>query len=204
MKAFAIVILLAASAKAQTDPTPVVPQIAAVSGTAMTIDQAAAILASAQEIIGPQAAAALQNTAQVVLAAANAPKLAAGPWSGKFDFTSWPYPSVYQSFTSLDQAVGFEKHVWSLYKGNVELFRMGAFGGLYKPMLTEPRQSPRSLGGVTAQVPGSALDWALGTHWGAEFVPALKSSVIIAADLTRFNDIGWRNTFYGVGLSYYH
>lgn len=129
----------------------------------------------------------------------------ASPWAGKLDLNSAPAIGAWQSVTSADEAVGLSKHLWSLNKGDQAVLNLGVFGGVSKPMLAglpDLSVAPTFLAGVTAQVPGSALDWALGTKMGDAWLPKLKTGILLADDLTRPRQLHLRPTFVGVGLAY--
>lgn len=148
----------------------------------------------------------LSGTASDILQLVNASaaaKLPDGPWAGRSQLKSFPSIALAQSFTTTDQAIGIHKDLVSLYKGGYEVIRVGVFGGFYKPIFTSNGQGPRSLAGGTILVPGSALDWVMGTNYGNKFLPALKSGVLVAYDITRPNSLGLRPDFVG-GLLEYH
>lgn len=132
--------------------------------------------------------------------AASVSKMPAGPWAGRLDLKSPPSLAAYQSFTSLSQAFGIQKNIWSLYKGQYEVARLGVFGGYYKPLLSAV--APRSLGGATLLVPGSVLDWAMGTNYGAQWLPSLKTGILVGYDLTRPKYLSLRPDFAGPGVTY--
>lgn len=121
---------------------------------------------------------------------------------GRLDFTTAPALGAWQSLTSVDQAVGLSKRVWHLDKDEQELVRLGIFGGVFKPMFSEPAAAPHALGGFTLAVPGSLLDWALGTSWGQAWLPKLKTGLLGAYDLTRPSALHARPSFFGFGLAY--
>lgn len=177
MIALVALVVFSASANAQTLP--------AVSGTAS--DPAPVVSAPAPDI------------AQV-LASANVPS---GPWVGKLTPASLPSVAAYQSFTSAAEAVGIHKDVWSLYKGKNEVLRVGVFVGVYRSFLLAPKNnSMRVLGGNTIMVPGSVLDWALGTKYGDKYLPALKTGILLSYDLTRPSELHALPSFAGPGVSY--
>lgn len=68
--------------------------------------------------------------------------------------------------------------------------------------LSQPSQPMRFVSGPVFAVPGSDLDWALGTSWGKQWLPKLKTGLTAAPDVTRLKAIGLRNTFFGFGISY--
>lgn len=147
----------------------------------------------------PPIPAAAANAAQLAQAASVA-KMPAGPWAGKLDLLSPPSLAAYQSFTSLDQAVGFQKNLWSVSKGPYEVIRFGLFVGYYKPIFSN--SSPKTLGGATVLVPGSVLDWAMGTNYGAQWLPALKTGILVGYDLTHPKTLHARPDFAGPGVTY--
>ncbi len=126
----------------------------------------------------------------------------ASPLSGKFDLTTLPAIGAWQSVTSADQALGVSKRFFHAdYNGNV-LVNVSLFAGATKPMLTEPATPIRFLAGDVIQVPGSTLDWALGTKWGAAWAPRLKTGILFAHDATRLAKTHLFGEFQGIGVSY--
>lgn len=149
-----------------------------------------------------QSLATLSGTASDVAQVVQSAQFPPGVWAGKLDLKSLPIPAVYQSFTSANQAFGFHKNIWSLYKGKYEVLRTGVFGGFYKPLLSEPSSSPHPLGGGTVLVPGSAFDWALGTSYGDRWLPDLKTGILVAWDFTHPKTLKLAPDFAGPGLTY--
>lgn len=175
------------------------------SAMAQPADSPAAPMVSAPAAPAAPSLPALSGTAGDVLQLVNASaaaKLPDGPWAGRSQLKTLPSLALAQSFTSADQAVGIHKDMWSLYKGGYEIVRVGAFAGFYKPIFTANGKGPRSLAGATVLVPGSALDWAMGTNYGAKWLPALKSGVLVAYDATRPKSLGLKPDFVGPILSY--
>lgn len=123
-------------------------------------------------------------------------------WSGKWDFTPDATIGGWQSIKSADQAVGVSKRFWHVDKGSDPILNLGLFGGGSKPLLSEPSSSLRILGGVTIAVPGSVIDWALGTNWGSQWIPALKTGILCAYDVTRLKSLKAVPDFVGIGASY--
>lgn len=138
--------------------------------------------------------------AAVLMLMANA--ASAATWAGKLDLTTLPALGAWQSLESPDQAVGFAKRFWYLDRDGQEMIRVGLFGGVSKAMFSDPPAPARPLGGATLAVPGSLLDWALGTSWGAMWLPRLKTGLLGAYDLTRISQLHARPTFFGLGIAY--
>jgi hypothetical protein len=134
-----------------------------------------------------------------VLMLAAAPSFAS-PWAGKLDLSSIPAAAAYQSLTSADQAFGFQKHVWGLEYDGQEMMSLSVQASIVKPTLSA--ESPRFVAGPVIAVPGSLLDWTLGTTWGQQWLPKAKTGFTAAPDVTRLNDISVRNTFFGFGIAY--
>lgn len=123
----------------------------------------------------------------------------ASPWAGKLDATIIPYASAYQSFTDATEAVGFEKRVVSLNYDGQEVAKLGVFAGVASGAVGV---APKAVAGPTFAVPGSLLDWALGTTWGQQWLPRLKTGVTASYDLVRPSQAHWRPDFYGFGIAY--
>ncbi len=140
-------------------------------------------------------------TAAVVLLLAAAPARAV-PWAGKLDLTSPLTLGGWQSIKSADQATGLSKRLFHLDAGDQPVLNVGLFGGVSKPLLTAPSGAPHALGGLTVAVPGSTLDWALGTSWGAAWLPKLKTGILAAYDLTRIKALKAVPDFVGVGFQW--
>lgn len=175
---------LCSLARAQTPPDPVVaPPQAHLEPLPILTGTAAGVL-------------------EVVQAASTAEPLPAGPWAGKLRLHELPSVAVAQSLLTADQAIGVHKDLWSLYKGPYEILRVGGFAGLYKPLLTKQSEGPHELVGATMLVPGSALDWAMGTKYGDEWLPALKSGLLCGYDATHPKTIRLRPDFVGALLEY--
>lgn len=124
---------------------------------------------------------------------------AAGPISGHLDLSTLPTIGAWQSLTSVDQAVGISKRVFHLDWDGQTLINVSAFGGVTKPMLTEPATPLRFLAGDVIAIPGSVLDWALGTKWGDAWLPKLKTGVLFAHDVSRFGNLKLKPDFIGIG-----
>ncbi len=126
-----------------------------------------------------------------------------GPWNGRLD-KNWTdfHLGGWQSLKSLDQAYGVAKPVWSLNKGEQPLLNLGFFAGVQKPLDPLASSSLRVLAGETIQVPGSALDWALGTKMGSYWLPKAKAGLLIAHDWTRPSAMHLAPDFVGLGLTW--
>ena len=136
-----------------------------------------------------------------ILAQAQA-DLPAGKWAGKLDLTKDFALGGWQSLKSADEAYGISKPVWSLLKGGQPILNVGLFAGIDKPLVPLASSSPKFLGGLTVAVPGSTLDWALGTNMGAQWVPALKTGLLCAYDVSRPKALKAVPDFVGIGASY--
>lgn len=122
--------------------------------------------------------------------------------AGKLDMTTLPSIGAWQSLTSVDQAIGVSKRFFHAdYNGQV-LVNVSIFAGVTKPMLTEPATPVRFLAGDVIAVPGSTLDWALGTKFGDAWLPKLKTGVLFAHDLSRLAVAHLKPDFIGVGAAY--
>lgn len=121
---------------------------------------------------------------------------------GKLDLASAPSLGAWQSVTSPDQALGVAKNIATLQKDGRELAHLGIFGGGFKPMLSDPGVGPRVIIGLTAGVPGSDLDWLLGTNWGNQWIPALKTGMLFGYDISRPKSLRPMPDFIGLGASY--
>lgn len=119
-----------------------------------------------------------------------------------WDKASLPSLGAWQSLTSADQAFGLSKRVAHLDQDAQPLVNVGIFLGGSKALVSEPASSPRLLGGLTVAVPGSLIDWALGTDWGSRWVPPLKTGLLCAYDLTRVRMLKVRPDFIGIGIQY--
>lgn len=124
---------------------------------------------------------------------------ATSPWAGRLDTSIIPYASAYQSFTDSREALGFEKRIVSLsYAGN-EIAKFGVFVGEASGAIGV---APKAVAGPTFALPGSLLDWALGTTWGAQWLPKLKTGVTASYDLVRPSQAHLKPDFYGFGIAY--
>jgi hypothetical protein len=143
----------------------------------------------------------MRRTACLTLALLAAAPVAARShvWTGRFDWTSLPAYGAWQSVDSDEQAVGLSKHLWTLARDTQPLLSLGVFVGVKKPLLSPP---VTVLGGSTVAVPGSALDWALGTKWGAAWLPKLKTGMMFSHDLSRPRQLHLKPDFIGIGASY--
>ena len=136
----------------------------------------------------------------VALAAA-VPSHASSPLAGRLDLTSLPALGAWQSLTSADQAVGVSKRFFHVDYAGQPLLNVSVFAGGSKP-ITAPAAPVRFLAGDVIQVPGSTLDWALGTKWGDAWAPNLKTGVLFAHDLSRLAAAHLAPDFIGVGASW--
>ncbi len=141
------------------------------------------------------------NTIATLLLLAIAIPCHASPWAGKIDKEWNPYASAYQSFTDARQALGFEKRIVSLNRDSQEVAKIGLFLGATHD-LSAIGAAPKAVGGATLAIPGSALDWALGTTWGQQWLPKLKTGVNASWDFVRPSQAHWHPDFYGFGISY--
>lgn len=120
-------------------------------------------------------------------------------WAGKLDLVSLPTIGAWQSVQSVEQAFGVSKRWFHLDTSGQTVLNVGVFGGVSKPLLSEPSAAPHALGGLTFAVPGSTLDWALGTNWGDMWLPRLKTGLLAAYDLSRFKTLHVVPGFVGIG-----
>lgn len=125
----------------------------------------------------------------------------ASPWAGKLDKTIIPYASAYQSFSSAEQALGFEKRIVSLDYNGQEVAKLGVFAGASHD-LSAVGAAPKAVAGPTFAMPGSLLDWALGTTWGQQWLPKLKTGVNVSWDLVRPSQAHVKPDFIGFGIAY--
>lgn len=123
----------------------------------------------------------------------------ASPWSGKLDLVTLPSIGAWQSLTSTDQAIGVSKRFFHLDYSAQPLINVSLFGGGMKPMLSEPSAPVRFLAGDVISVPGSTLDWALGTKWGDKWIPNLKTGILFAHDVSRLSKTHLFGDFQGIG-----
>jgi hypothetical protein len=117
---------------------------------------------------------------------------------------AWSTPAIgaWQSLNSADQALGVKEDLWTIHANAQPLCVFGWEFSVTKPMVSSPRDPVRFVGGPTFSVPGSLLDWTLGTPWGQQWLPKAKTGLTAAPDLTRLNAIGVKNTFFGFGITY--
>lgn len=120
---------------------------------------------------------------------------------GKF---AWSTPAVgaWQSLTNADQALGLKEDLWTIHVNHQPLCVFGLEASVTKPAISSPDDPVRFVGGPTLSVPGSLLDWTLGTTWGQQWLPKAKAGLTAAPDVTRLNAIGFKNTFFGFGITY--
>lgn len=126
---------------------------------------------------------------------------ASSPWAGRLDLTSPAALGAWQSLTSIDQAIGISKRFFHIDYAGQPMLNLSVFGGVSKP-ITDPGLPARFLAGDVVQVPGSALDWALGTKWGDAWLPPLKTGVLFAHDLSRIAKAHLKPDFIGIGASW--
>lgn len=129
------------------------------------------------------------------------PARASIPLAGKLDLSEIPSVGAWQSLTSADQAFGISKSIFHLDYAGQPLVVLSLFAGVTKPIV-QPALPVRFLGGDIIQVPGSTLDWALGTSWGKKWLPRLKTGVLFAHDLSRISKTHLFGDFIGIGASY--
>lgn len=126
---------------------------------------------------------------------------ASGPLAGRLDLTSPPAIGAWQSLTSADQAVGVSKRLFHVDYAGQPLINVSIFAGASKPVV-QPAVPVRFLAGDIVQVPGSLLDWALGTKWGAAWLPNLKTGVLFAHDISRVSKTHLFGDFQGIGAAW--
>jgi len=136
-----------------------------------------------------------------LLLAVAAPSFASSPLAGRLDLSSMPSIGAWQSLTSADQAVGVSKRLFHMDYAGQPLVNLSVFAGVSKPMV-EPATPVRFLAGDVIQVPGSTLDWALGTDWGSKWLPKLKTGILFAHDLSRLSKTHLFGDFIGIGAAY--
>lgn len=140
--------------------------------------------------------------AAMLLLLVAAPSRASGPLAGHLDLKTMPAFGAWQSLQSPDQAFGVSKRLFHLDYSAQTILNVGIFGGVSKPLLSEPAATPVALGGLTMAMPGSTLDWALGTSWGDLWAPRLKTGILCAYDLSRPNALKVVPGFVGFGVTY--
>lgn len=123
------------------------------------------------------------------------------PLAGRLDLPSMPSVGAWQSLTSVDQAFGVSKRLFHIDYAGQPLVNISLFAGVTKP-LSSPPTPVRFLAGDVIQVPGSALDWALGTKLGDAWLPKLKVGVLFAHDLSRLAKTHLFGDFVGVGAAW--
>ncbi len=132
-----------------------------------------------------------------------APTLAvAATVTGHSDLSVMPAILGAQSFTSVDQAIGVQKPLFHMEINAQPALNLGLFVGGKKPLLSSAGDPTTFLGGITVCVPGSLLDFALGTKMGDTWIPRLKTGILLADDLTRPNAMHLNPTFAGLLGSY--
>lgn len=130
------------------------------------------------------------------------PALAASPLAGRLALDPNPTIGGWQSVRSADQATGISERFFHVDYAGQPLVNVSFFAGVTKPVFTEPQSSVRFLAGDVWQVPGSTLDWTLGTKWGSAWAPKLKVGLLFAHDLSRISKTHLFGEFQGIGLSY--
>jgi hypothetical protein len=144
-----------------------------------------------------------QSQDPISLVQSVASSIPSGAWTGRLDLTPDFGAGAWQSVKSPDQAYGVSKRLFMLQKGGNDLLNLGLFVGVNKPLVPLAGSPLRFLGGATIAVPGSTLDWALGTNWGSQWAPALKTGVLCAYDLTRIKQVKAVPDFVGIGATYF-
>ena len=129
------------------------------------------------------------------------PARAASPLAGRLALDPSPNFGAWQSLTSADQATGFSERFFHVDYAGQPLVNVSAFAGITKP-ITQAAAPIRFLAGDVVAVPGSTLDWALGTKWGDAWLPKLKTSVLFAHDLSRLSKTHLFGDFIGIGATY--
>lgn len=124
-----------------------------------------------------------------------------GKWAGKLDFKTLS-PGFYQSLYNSDSAYGVGLKAWHLDKGDKEVLNTGLFLGIHRQGAVLAGAPIKDFGGATFAIPGSALDWALGTNMGATWVPRLKTGIMAGYDLFRPRNLHARPDFVGFGIHY--
>jgi hypothetical protein len=119
----------------------------------------------------------------------------ASPWRGVLDAQWPPKPALYQSLVDADQAAGVQSSLWSVTYGTQTLITAGAFAGA-------TRAQEKIIAGPTVKVPGSLLDWTLGTSWGQAWLPKAKAGLLIGWDFTRPAILKAKPNFAGVGVAF--
>jgi hypothetical protein len=104
-------------------------------------------------------------------------------------------PAAYQSVTAVDESIGVHEGIWRVDYDTQTLVDLGAFAG-------GTRQDEKIIAGPTAKVPGSLLDWTLGTSWGKAWLPNLKAGMLFGWDLTRPAALKIKPNFIGVGVAF--
>lgn len=137
----------------------------------------------------------------VALMAVAGPSFASSPLAGRLDLPSLPAVGVWQSLTDSSQAVGISKRFFHLDYSGQPLVNVSLFAGVTKPMV-QPATPVRFLAGDVIQVPGSTLDWALGTNWGDKWAPNLKTGILFAHDLSRIAKTHLFGDFQGIGVQW--
>lgn len=126
---------------------------------------------------------------------------ASSPLAGRLEFSSPASFGLWQSLTSADQAMGISKRFFHLDYAGQALVNISIFAGVSKPIV-EPATPTRFLAGDVIQIPGSTLDWALGTKWGDAWLPPLKTGVLFAHDLSRISTTHLKPDFIGIGATW--
>ena len=123
--------------------------------------------------------------------------------AGAWDLKTLPNLAAFQSITTAEQEIGFAKPVWHLEASGQALLNLGLFAGAEANDAGKPVFGRNSMNlGPTAQVPGSSLDWLLGTKMGSAWLPKLKTGVYAGYDLLAPSSIKLKPNFIGFGIAY--
>jgi hypothetical protein len=192
----ALACLTLATAARAIDPKPWDPRLDALSERSIYLAQASAAPAAAAPAADVSAAV---TTAQTVLSLS-------GPWAGRFYKPSVPSPALWQSVDSPDQVLGAAEPVWHLDKGNTTVLNLAVGGGAHindaQAGTTPDARAAKGYLGPVVQVPGSLLDATLGTTWGQQWAPALKTGVLFGYNLLEWGTLHAYPGFVGLGVSY--
>ena len=169
-------------------------------------DRAPVLIADASTVAPAPAAPIAADINAAAGAVQTAKSLPSGPLRGKLDFNVPPTLGAWQSFTSADQAVGASEPAWHLEKGGQDLLNLGVAAAIKVHDVNGAGVPVASFFlGETIQVPGSVIDWALGTKMGDTWVPRLKTGFLVAYDMWHLKEVAQKNgapSFVGGGISY--
>lgn len=126
---------------------------------------------------------------------------ASSPLAGRLDLNTLPSVGAWQSVTDTSQAIGVTKRLFHIDYAGQPLVNLSVFAGITKPFV-ELAAPIRFLAGDVIQIPGSDLDWLLGTKWGDAWLPKLKTGILFAHDLSRINKTHLFGDFKGVGVTW--